>query len=151
MKSRIDEDIKSAIKAGDTSTRDALRMLKSEIKNSEIAARHELDDDAVIGVIAKGVKKRRESVRMYEQGGRRDLAEKETREIEILQKYLPQQMSEDEIREKVSEVIKKLDSPGMKRMGEVMKSAMKEIGKRADGSTVSKIVKELLQADSRTV
>lgn len=148
MKSRIDEDIKSAIKAGDTSTRDALRMLKSEIKNSEIAARRELDDDSVIGVIAKGVKKRRESVRMYEQGGRQDLAEKELREIEILQQYLPEQMSEDEIREKVSGVIKKLDSPGMKQMGEVMKSAMKEIGKRADGGAVSKIVKELLQANS---
>ncbi len=148
MKSRIDEDIKSAVKAGDTSTRDVLRMLKSEIKNSEIAARRELDDDSVLGVMAKSVKKRRESLRMFEQGGRQDLVEKESREIEILQKYLPRQMSEDEIRKKVSEVIKKFDSPGMKQMGEVMKSAMKEIGKHADGSAVSKIVKELLQADS---
>lgn len=148
MKSRIDEDIKSAIKAGDTSTRDALRMLKSEIKNSEIAAREELDDDSVIGVIAKGVKKRRESMKMYEQGGRQDLVEKESREIEILEKYLPEQMPEDEIREKVGAVIEKLGSPGMKQMGEVMKSAMKEIGKSADGSVISKIVKELLQPSS---
>ena len=148
MKSRIDEDIKSALKAGDAPTRDVLRMLKSEIKNSEIAAREELDDDSVIGVIAKSVKKRRESVQMYEQGGRQDLADKESREIEILQKYLPEQMSEDEIREKIGAIIGKLESPGMKQMGQVMKDAMKEIGKRGDGSLVSKIVKELLQTSS---
>ena len=148
MKSRIDEDIKSAQKGGDASTRDVLRMLKSEIKNSEIAAREELDNDSVIGVIAKSVKKRRESIQMYEQGGRQDLADKEMREIEILQKYLPKQMSEDEIRAKIGAIVEKLDSPGMKQMGQVMKDAMKEIGKRGDGSLISKIVKELLQPSS---
>lgn len=137
-----------ALKSGDTSTRDVLRMLKSDIINGEIAAGSELDDDGVIGLVAKGVKTRRESVKLYELGGRQDLVDKESREIDILLKYLPEQMSEDEIREKVRAVMEKLGSPGMKEMGQVMKSVMAEIGKRADGSVVSKIVKELLQVGS---
>jgi hypothetical protein len=148
MKSRIDKDIRTALKSGDTSRRDVLRMLKSDIINSEIAAGSELDDDGVIGLVAKGVKTRRESVKLYERGGRQDLVDKESREIDVLLKYLPEQMSEDEIREKVRTVIEKLGSPGMKEMGQVMKSVMAEIGKQADGSVVSKIVKELLQVGS---
>ena len=148
MKARIEEDLKSAMKGGDTAVRDTLRMLKSEIKNSEIESRSELDDDGVVGIISKSVKKRRESIRMYEQGGRQELADKESREIDILLKYLPEQISEEEIRQRVSEVIGKLDSPGMKQMGKVMKEAMAAVGKGADGALVSRIVKELLQAQS---
>lgn len=148
MKARIEEDLKSAMKGGDTSVRDTLRMLKSEIKNREIESRSELDDDGVVGIISKSVKKRRESIRMYEQGGRQELADKESREIDILLKYLPEQISEEEIRQRVSEVIGKLDSPDMKQMGKVMKEAMAAVGKGADGALVSRIVKELLQAQS---
>lgn len=148
MKARIEEDLKSAMKGGDTSVRDTLRMLKSEIKNSEIESRSELGDDGVVGIVSKSVKKRRESIRMYEQGGRQDLADKESKEIDILLKYLPEQMSEKEIRLRVSEVVGKLDSPGMKQMGQVMKETMAAVGKGADGTLVSKIVKELLQAQS---
>lgn len=148
MKARIEEDLKSAMKGGDTAVRDTLRMLRSEIKNSEIESKSELDDDGVVGIVSKSVKKRRESVRMYEQGGRQDLADKESQEIEILLKYLPEQISEQEIRLRVNEVIGKLDSPGMKQMGQVMKETMAAVGKSADGALVSKIVKELLQAQS---
>ncbi len=148
MKTRIEEDIKSALKAGDTSVRDTLRMLKSEIKNSEIESRSELSDDGVVGIVSKSVKKRRESIRMYEQGGRQDLVDKESKEIDILLKYMPEQISEEEIRLRVRDVIGKLDSPDMKQMGQVMKDAMAAVGNRADGAVVSKIVKELLQAQS---
>lgn len=148
MKARIEEDLKSAMKGGDTAVRDTLRMLKSEIKNSEIESRSELSDDGVVGIVSKSVKKRRESIRMYEQGGRQELADKEFREIEILLKYMPEQISEEEIRLRVSEVIGKLDSPDMKQMGKVMKEAMAAVGKSSDGALVSRIVKELLQAQS---
>ena len=148
MKARIEEDLKSAMKGGDTSVRDTLRMLKSEIKNSEIESKSELSDDGVIGMVSRGVKKRRESIRMYEQGGRPDLVEKESKEVEILLKYLPEQISEEEIRLKVRDVIGKLDSPDMKQMGKVMKDAMAAVGKNADGALVSRVGTELLQAQA---
>jgi len=146
IKTRIDEDIKVALKSGEKAVVGVLRLLKADMKNREIEARRELEDDELTGVISSSVKRRRESIRLFEQGGRKGLADKESGEIEILLKYLPKQMSEEEIREAVKSVIARLGSPTIKQMGQVMKTVMVDIGQRADGRLVSKVVKELLPA-----
>ena len=148
LKNRINEDLKTALKSGDTAIVGTLRMLKAEIKNREIERRGELDDNDILAAVSNGVKKRRESAEMYEKGGRQDLADKEKLEMAVLLKYMPKQLSEDEIRQKVISHIRQLDSPGMKDMGRVMKTVMADIGKSADGGAVGRIVKELLQAQS---
>lgn len=145
LKSRIEEDAKSALKSRDKFALGVLRMVKSEIKNLEIKKRGELDDDSVIGVISSYVKKRREAADIYAKVGRPEVAESETKEIELLQKYLPAQLSDEDLREKIKGVIDELGSPDIKEMGKVMKAAMALIGKSADGKRVNAIVKELLQ------
>lgn len=144
LRIRIDEDIKVALKSGDKATTGVLRLLKASVKNREIELRRELEDDELLGVISSSVKKCRESKRLFERGGRQALADKESGEIKILLKYLPQQMSEEGVREIVKSVIARLDSPSLRQMGQVMKAVMAEVGKRADGQLISKIVKELL-------
>lgn len=134
------------MKSGQKATIGVLRLLKADMKNREIEARRELDDDELTGVISSSVKKRRESIRLFKQGGRQALADKESGEIEILLKYLPKQMSEEEVREIVKSVITRLGSPTIKQMGQVMKTVMVDIGNQADGRMVSNIVKELLSA-----
>lgn len=146
IKTRIDENLITALKSGEKATIGALRLLKASVKNREIEVRHELDDDEMLGVIASSVKKCREAGRLFKQGGRQALAEKEAGEIEVLLKYLPAQMSEEDIREIVKSVIAKLGSPTIRQMGQVMKAVMADVGKRADGQLVSRLVKELLSA-----
>lgn len=144
LKNRIDSDLKKALKSSDKVTLSVLRLLKAEVKNREIAVGSELDDDGIVDAISSAVKKGRESMRLYEQGQRAELAEKEAGEIEVMLKYLPEQMSEKELRKKVSDVIAGMESPDMKQMGQIMKAVMASVGKSADGKTVNKIVKELL-------
>ncbi|MDH5542655.1 MAG: GatB/YqeY domain-containing protein [Nitrospinota bacterium] len=146
LRSTLDEDLKKAMKGGDRLVSDAIRMVKSEMKTREVAkgASGELDDNAIIDVISTLIKKGKESVRLYEEGGRQELADKEKAEIAALSRYLPAQLSEDEVREKVKSVIAKLGNVDIKAMGQVMKSVMAEVGKSADGSLVSRLVKETL-------
>ncbi len=144
----INDDLKTAMKGGDEIGKSVLRMIKSEVKNREVekGASGELDDAAIISVIASGVKKRKESIRLFEDAGRQELADKEKSEIEFLSKYLPKQLTEEEIAGKVETAIEKLGATGMKQMGEVMKSLKSELGQSADGSLMSKIVKKKLAA-----
>jgi len=146
LRSTLDEDLKKAMKGGDRLVSDAIRMVKSEMKTREVAkgASGALDDNAIIDVISTLIKKGKESVRLYEEGGRQELADKEKAEIAALSRYLPAQLSEDEVREKVKAVIAKLGDVDIKAMGQVIKSVMAEVGKSADGSLVSRLVKETL-------
>lgn len=133
------------MKSGDFVTRDVLRLLSSDIKNEEITQKKELADDGVLKTIKKDIKRHKESIEQYKTGGRKDLAEQEKKELEILEEYLPEQMSEDEIRKIVSGVIKKLGAASVSDFGKVMGMAMKEAGGNADGNAVSGIVKEELK------
>ena len=146
LRETIETDLKIALKAGEKITLESLRMVKSEVRNREVAKTADtvLDDNAIIEVISTLVKKGKESVRLFEEGNRQELADKEKAEIAILEKYLPAQISEDEVREKVKGVVEKLGITDMKGMGQVMKAAMAEVGKSADGNVVSGIVKEIL-------
>lgn len=144
LKEKIKGDLKNAIKNGDSVVRGVLRLLSSDIKNEEIAGKKELIDDDVLKIIKKDIKRHKESIEQYKTGGRKDLVEQEEKELEILEKYMPEQMSEDEIRKIVSGVIEKLGATNASDFGKVMGMAMKEAGGNVDGSVVSGIVKEEL-------
>jgi len=157
---KIQNDFKEAFKAKDQVALSTLKMLNAEIKNAEIAKRTRLvkkddgsviedsccvlEDGEIIEVISREIKKRRDSIDMYEKGGRGELAENEKKEMDILFSYLPAQLSEDEIRKLAEEAIKKTGASGAKEMGKVMGFLSPQTKGKADGALVSKIVKELL-------
>lgn len=144
LENKIKEDLKEAIKKGDTNVRDVLRMLSSDLKNEFIKSRKELEDKDVLGVVRRNIKIRKDAIDQFVQGGREDLAAKEKEELAILERYQPQQMGEDEIRSTVKGVVTRMEGADAKNFGMVMKEAMKEMEGKADGALVSKIVKETL-------
>lgn len=147
LKQTILDDLKTAMKAGDTVKRDTLRMLDSMIKNVEIEKQKResgLSDEEAQEVISKAVKQRKDAAAQYTAGGRADLAEKENKEIEILMVYLPKQMSEDAIRETVKSIISQVGATGMSDIGKVMGATMAKLKGQADGNLVKKIVEEEL-------
>lgn len=139
--------MKAALLGGDRFVGDVLRDLRAAILNEEVALgkRDEgLSDDEVEKVIAREVKKRAESARMYRDNGRDELAESEERESEVLQRYLPEQASEDDIRQAVDATIAELGAEGLQAMGQVIGAVKAKFGNSADGATVARIVKEHL-------
>ena len=144
----IQNDLKAALLGGDRFRADVLRNLKAAILNEEVATgkRDEgLDDSEVERIIAREVKKRTESIRMYEAGGRPELAENEKLESSVLEEYLPSQLNESEIVSVVEETIEEMGATGMQSMGMVIKAVKDKVGNTADGATVARIVKEKLQ------
>ncbi len=144
LKERLKEDMKAALKAKDREKLSVIRMLQALIKNAEIDKRGELTDEEIVSLLMKYAKQRRESIQMYQQGGRQDLVEKEKRELEIVESYLPKQMDEDQIRELAKKVIEEVGASSVKDMGKVMQALMPKVKGRADGSVVNRIVRELL-------
>lgn len=147
LKQRIQDDMKAALLGGNRFVGDTLRNLKASILNEEVALgkRDEgLSDEEVEKIIAREVKKRRESISLYEQNGRPELAEDEQKEIAVLETYLPEMMSEDEIRAKADEVIAGMGDVSMQQMGQVIGAVKGQLGNTADGAVVAKIVKEQL-------
>ena len=144
MENQIDNDLKLALKSGDKFTLSVLRMLKSEIINeSRKGSLHTLTDDEILKVIKKGVKTRKDSIEEYKKYGKLDTANELAKEVDILNKYLPQEMSEEEIIKIVNEVFEELKPSSMKDMGNLMKVISSKIT-NADMSLVSKIVKDKL-------
>ena len=144
MENQIDYDLKLALKSGDKFTLSVLRMLKSEIINeSRKGSLHTLTDDEVLKVIKKGVKTRKDSIEEYKKYGKLDTVNELAKEVDILNKYLPQEMSEEEIIKIVNEVFEELKPSSMKDMGNLMKVISSKIT-NADMSLVSKIVKDKL-------
>lgn len=141
---RIDQEMKQALKAGDRDKVTVLRGLKSDLKYKQIALGKELSDDQVMDVLTQAAKKRRESIEQFQKGNREDLVRKEEAELAIITTYLPQQLSEDEVRTIVKEAIAETGAESAKQMGAVMKALMPKIKGRADGKLVSRIVSEFL-------
>ena len=137
-------DLKKAIKDQDKLRLSVLRSLKSAIKTRQVALGHELNDEQIIGVISSEIKKGKEAIEKFAQGSRRDLVEKEESEIKILSTYLPPQLTSEEIKRLVTQVIEELSASGPKDLGRVMKSAMERLAGRAEGREVNKIARELL-------
>lgn len=144
LQNRIDADYKAAFKQHDTTAVDAFRMLKTAVKNAEIDARHELSDEETLAVVTKEAKRRRESIAMFSAAGRHDLVETEKAQLAVVEKYLPAQLTDDEVGQIVDAVISELN-PTPKDFGKVMSAAMAKIAGRADGNRVSAAVKARLK------
>ena len=147
LKEQIQNDMKAALLSGSRFEGDTLRNLKAAILNEEVARgkRDEgLSDGEIEQIIVREVKKRRESIALYEQNGRSELADGEKKELEILEKYLPQQLSEDEIRTLVSEAVATVGVDGPQMMGQVIGAVKAKAGNAADGALVARIAKEQL-------
>ncbi len=143
---KISQDLVDAQKSRDEVTVSTLRLLIADVKNAQIAKGGELSDDEVLDQIQKSAKKRRESIDAYQKAQRDDLVSKEKAEFEVLAKYLPQQMSEEEIAKIVDEVVGKVGASTASDMGRVMGEVMAKVKGKADGNIVSQIVKSKLSS-----
>lgn len=139
IKEDIEEQLKQAMIAKDELTLSVLRMVKSAVKNMEIEKGHELDDAEMIAVLEKQAKQRKDSIEQYDAGNRADLSEREKSELTLIEKFLPEKMGEDEVREIVK---KKVTELAGQDFGRVMGAVMGELKGKADGGLVQKIVKE---------
>jgi uncharacterized protein YqeY len=144
IQSRLQEDLKVAMKSGEVVTRDTLRLALAALKNRRIETGEDLSEGDELAVLSKEVKKRHDSAEQYEAASRPELAASERAEIEVLQRYLPQQLNEDETRTIVREVIESLGLSSKKEMGQVMKAVMAEHKGKIDGKLVQRIASELL-------
>ncbi len=147
LSAQIQDDMKAALLGGDRFVGDTLRNLKAAILNEEVAQGKRdtgLSDEDIEKVIAREVKKRNESITVYEQNGRPELAETERKEAEVLAKYLPEQLSEDELRTIVQAKIAELGVADAKGMGQVIGAVKQQVGNTADGALLARIVKESL-------
>jgi len=145
LKEKLLEDLKEAMRARDELRVSVIRMLRAAVVNAEKERRRELSEEEVLEVISREVKRRMEAASEYERAGREDLAERERREAEILRSYLPEQLSEEEIRELARKVAEEVGAVGRKDMGKVMGNIMPRIRGRAEGRVVSEIVRQILE------
>jgi uncharacterized protein YqeY len=142
---RLSQEIKSAMLAKDADRLSVLRLLKSAIGYTQIERKNEnLSDAELIALVQKEIKKRRDSIEQYEKGGRPELAEKEKKEIPILETFLPQALSPAELESLVKEAIQETDATGKKDMGKVIKAVQAKAAGRAEGRTISELVSKLL-------
>ena len=137
-------DMKTAMKNGKKSELNALRNLIGKIKSKQIDLGHDLNEQECIKLMRSSTKQLKESIKQYKIGGRIDLIKNEEYELSVIQKYLPQEMEEDEVRLIVKNIIKKLNANDIKHLGKVISSSIKSINGRADGSIIQKIVREEL-------
>jgi len=149
LRDRIQDDMKAAMVARDEAKLSTIRMLKSAIQYFEIqkgGAGYEATVEDIIDVVGKEIKKRREAVELYRQGGREDSAVKEEDEAKVLESYLPEQMSEDEVRALVKEAVAATGASTPQDMGKVMGALMPKVKGKADGTLVSNLVREALSS-----
>lgn len=146
LKSKIDQDIKEALKARNNLKLGVLRMLKSEIKYKEINKGSELSDDEVISVLSSSVKKRKESIEQFQKGGRDDLVSREKAELEVVRGYMPEQLTEDKLIRIIQLAIQENNVTGPSDLGKVMKSIMPQVKGKADGKLINQLVASQLQS-----
>jgi uncharacterized protein YqeY len=144
LKEQLASDLRDAIRQRDDTLKTAIRLTLTAIKTSEVEKGSELDDAAVLVILGKEVKQRRESIREYEKGGRQDLVAQEQAELTVLQAYLPPQMSRDEIVQAAREVIAEVDAGGPGDKGKVMSVLVKRLAGRAEGREINEVVTEIL-------
>lgn len=144
LKERLTEDMKAAMRDKDTVRKNSVQMVRSAVLQVEKDSKITLDDDGIIEVIAKEVKKRRDSLPDFEKSGRQDLIDVLKAEIEVLSKYLPQQLTDEEVENIVKQVIEETGANSAKDMGKVMQAVMPKVKARADGKIVSQFVKKYL-------
>ncbi|HFC8829074.1 TPA: GatB/YqeY domain-containing protein [Neisseria subflava] len=146
LKTQLTEDMKTAMRAKDQVSLSTIRLINAAIKQFEVDERTEADDAKVISILTKMVKQRKDSAKIYTEAGRQDLADKENAEIEILNRYLPQMMSAEEIKTVVEAVIAETGASGMADMGKVMGVLKTRLAGKADMGDVNKVLKAALTA-----
>ena len=144
LKEKLLQDLKEAMKNKDVNRKNAVQMVRTGILQIEKDKGIEVTDEQILGIIAKEVKIRKDSLSEYEKADRQDLIEQVTEEIKALETYLPKQLSDEELTEEVKKIIAQVGATSMKDMGIVMKEAKKTIGARADGKRINEVVKSLL-------
>lgn len=144
IQERIQEELNAAVRARDEGRKRALRMLTAAVKNAEIDARHPLDDAAVLAVVQKQAKQRRESIDEFRRGNRLDLVAREEEELVALEAFLPQQAERAEIEDSARRAIAQVGATGPRDMGRVMPLLVAEFAGRADGRTINEVVRSLL-------
>lgn len=146
LKERLQEDLKAAMKSGDVPRRDAIRLIASAIKQEEIDAQKTLDEDEAITLLLREAKKRRDSIEEAQRLGRTETVEKEQFELSVIESYLPQQLTREELEAEVRRAIEETGAKNVKEMGSVMKVLMPRIKGRADGRLVNEVLKALLSS-----
>ena len=147
IKKQLRDALTEALKAGDTQRKTTLRMALASIKNAEVEAREDLAEDLILNLVQKEVKARQETIEAAKKAQRPDLIEKAEQEITILNEFLPQQLSAEELRVLVQEAIQESGSSSMAEIGKVMGALMPKIRGRADGKLANQIVRELLETE----
>jgi uncharacterized protein YqeY len=144
LQQKLTDDLKQAMKAGDTVKRSVIRLVMAAIKNAEIAKQKELEDGDILGVIAKEIRQRQESIEAFKQGNRADLVANEEAEMAVLESYMPAQMSRDEIVAEAKKVIKEVGAESIRDKGKVMPQLIARLKGKADGREINEVVTELL-------
>ncbi len=144
LKEKLEADLRQAMKDRDNVKRSTLRLLLAAIKNAEIAKRGSLDNPDILGIIAREVKQRNESIEAFKQGDRQDLVAQEEAEMAILKEYLPRQLSREEVIVEARQVIEEVGAQGPRDKGKVMSRIMAQLKGKADGREINEIVTELL-------
>jgi len=144
LKDLLKNDLKKYMKEKNTLALNAVRSIISEIKNREVEKGAELTEKEIVQLIKKQIKMREDSIEQFEKADRNDLAEKERKEVEILQKYLPEQLSDEELRKIIEETINEVNATSKKDFGKVMKLVIQKVQGRADGKKISEILSTLL-------
>ena len=144
LREQINDDLKTAMRSGETVRRDTIRLLTAALKQREVDERKTLSDVDVLAVIEKMIKQRRDSISQFEQGGRQDLADKEMQELTLLQTYMPQAMAEDELAAAIAAAVTETGAAGPADMGKVMAVLKPKLAGRADMGKVSAAVKAQL-------
>ncbi len=146
MQTRLNDDMKQAMRDRDVLRRDVIRYLRSEVKNQEIRDQKELDDAGVIQVLSRQAQQRRDSIEAYRDADRQDLVDKEESELSVIMAYLPQQMTQEEITALVQEVVAEVGASGPEDMGKVMGAIMPQVRGKAEGREVNAIVQQTLRS-----
>lgn len=146
LKTQLSEDMKTAMRAKDSVTLSTVRLINAAIKQFEVDERTEADDAKISAIIGKMIKQRKDSAKIYAEAGRQDLADKENAEIDVLNRYLPEMLSEAEIRAAVAAAVAQTGAAGMADMGKVMGVLKTQLAGKADMGEVNKILKAALSA-----
>lgn len=141
---RIDEDMKSAMRAKDRESLSTIRSIKAAFQNEQINKGNELSSDEEIAILSREKKQRLESIAEFKNADRNDLIEKTENEIKIIDNYLPEQLTDDEVKKIVNETIKEVDAQSMQDMGTVMGAVMPKVAGQADGTKINQLVREIL-------
>ena len=146
IKSKLEDDMKRAMRERDVLRRDVIRYIRSEFRNQEIRLQRDLEDADAVQVLSRQAQQRRDSIEAFQKANRQDLVDKERAELDVIAEYLPQQMSEAEIDELASATIAEVGATGPRDMGKVMSAIMPQVRGRAEGKTVSALVSAKLRS-----